>query len=293
MVSLGVPTARFGHKPDPENPQPHYPGVSATRFDPIGAMQAYGDVLWKDKMSRHQHQMLGPKVQHDPATHSDDAIGDLLPSKKSIDSVYERMGFSWHPSTGNPVPPVLEQQQKSPVKRPRQPNRSTDGQPTTRGVASKAGLARKAGGDNSEPRSRSTLAAAALSSCRSGAGRTMPEPSRSAPSLRYASAAAAAKDLDGGKQSSLSKSAPSQLSWPRQTGAPGSCKESQVETYCSLWTLPPSASQLSKIEPPAPSRPLLRSVSEPYHHTVKVHSDTHELRELIFKKLRDKELAFL
>lgn len=293
MVSLGVPTVRFGSPPDPANPQPKYPGVSATMFTPIGAMQAYQDVLWKDKLSRHQQQMLGPRVQHDPATHADVAIGDVLPSKQSLDSVYGRMGFTFHPSTGIPVPPNLEhQQQQSPVKRHRQPIMNTDGHMATRGGASK-GLARKRGGDNSEPRSRSTLAAAALSSCRSGAGRAMPEASRSASSLRYASAVAAGKDLDGVK-SSLSRSAPSQLSWPRQTAVPaGSCKASQVETSCSLWTLPPSASLLSKIDPPAPPRPLIRSVSEPFHHTIKVFSDSHELQQIIFKKCRDKELAFL
>lgn len=233
-------------------------------------MNAYSGVLWKDKLSRYGAQILGPKMQHDPSVHVDDTIGDVLPSKRSINSTYHRCGFTFNPKTGMPVPPNFEEHQQSSARRHRQAS-------TTRGGATKRG---------SETRSRSSLAPSTLA-IRS----TVATPSASSAALRPAGAAAS----DVGEQSSLSKSAPSQLSWPAQSGAPGAGgRASEVETWNSIWTLPPPASQLSKVQPPTVhTRPLLRSVSEPFHETVKVSADSHELAQIIFRKCRDKDFVIM
>ena len=58
MVSLGVPTARFGAPPDPDKPEPHYPGVSSKKFDALGALKVYRDNLKRDANIR-ANQRLG------------------------------------------------------------------------------------------------------------------------------------------------------------------------------------------------------------------------------------------
>ena len=61
MVSLGVPTARFGSPPDPDKPEPHYPGVSANKFDALGALKVYRENLKRDADIR-ANQLLGKRI---------------------------------------------------------------------------------------------------------------------------------------------------------------------------------------------------------------------------------------
>jgi len=108
MVELNVPTCRFG-RPDPDHPQPHYPGVSATRFDPSGALKIYKDVIHKEKQLRSLGQALRHKQQHNPLDETvADHLGDTLPGRSSIARVYRRMGYTVMPTSGRPIPPNLE-----------------------------------------------------------------------------------------------------------------------------------------------------------------------------------------
>lgn len=118
MVELGVQTANFGKpfhervdgtgrvKPGP--PEPRFPGISPTAFDPSGQLQAFSDILKKEKNTLCKGQeaeefiasLRGP-ASDDPAAR----LGDLMPGYGSLNSYYTRLGYVKHPISGNMVPP--------------------------------------------------------------------------------------------------------------------------------------------------------------------------------------------
>mmetsp|Transcript_43876 Transcript_43876/g.81952 ORF Transcript_43876/g.81952 Transcript_43876/m.81952 type:complete len:183 (+) Transcript_43876:39-587(+) len=102
MVSLGVPTARFGSPPDPEKPEPHYPGVSS-KFDALGALKVYRENLKRDADIRANTMQLhagrpGP-VRHRRR------LEDLMPGLASVAETYEHLGYSADPITRRMVAP--------------------------------------------------------------------------------------------------------------------------------------------------------------------------------------------
>lgn len=105
MVELGVPTANFGRPPDPEHPQPHFPGVSSTRFNPIGALLVYRQVMKKEKDIRADHQEVWKLRPGQPEIHGPVLVGDMLPNLKSLNAAYDHLGWSTHPTTRRRLPP--------------------------------------------------------------------------------------------------------------------------------------------------------------------------------------------
>lgn len=107
MVDYGykVKTVNFGSPPDPEKPQPHYPGVSSIRFDPMEALTVYREVVTKERdLMANQKQNIedrkGP-VPHKCIMH------DMLPGYGSVGETYAHMGFTVN-AQGVWVPPDIK-----------------------------------------------------------------------------------------------------------------------------------------------------------------------------------------
>merc|ERR550514_1484405 len=98
MVELGVPTISFGPpfsefvdatgKVRPRPPEPKFPGISPTAFDPAGQLQAYSDIMKKEKGGRVLGQELAIRLDRlgpgagaptHAAAKAEAAIGDMLP----------------------------------------------------------------------------------------------------------------------------------------------------------------------------------------------------------------------
>lgn len=107
MVSLNVPTARFGSPPDPSCPQPHYPGVSSVKFDALGALKVYRECLSKEKdLAANQIQN---HLQHPGPVMHRQRLSDLMPGFTSIRETSEHLGFKVHPQTLRRMPPELHE----------------------------------------------------------------------------------------------------------------------------------------------------------------------------------------
>nr|ABI14320.1 unknown [Pfiesteria piscicida] len=120
MVELGVQCISFGPpfhtrvdgagRIIPRPPEPKFPGISPTAFDPSGQLQAYGDIVRKEKLGRMNGQTLIDRIQearNDPPVGALDRLGDILPGYEALDAYYMRLGFSKHPISGKPVPPAV------------------------------------------------------------------------------------------------------------------------------------------------------------------------------------------
>eukprot|EP00434_Breviolum_minutum_P002557 symbB.v1.2.002261.t1/scaffold92.1/size545918/18 len=106
MVSLGVPTARFGSPPDPAKPAPHYPGVSSINFDAVGALKVYRESLKRGEEIR-ANQLYLQADRKFPVRHRR-RLEDLMPGLASVAETYEHMGFTPDPITRRMVPPIAE-----------------------------------------------------------------------------------------------------------------------------------------------------------------------------------------
>mmetsp|Transcript_62992 Transcript_62992/g.99992 ORF Transcript_62992/g.99992 Transcript_62992/m.99992 type:complete len:196 (+) Transcript_62992:49-636(+) len=106
MVSLGVPTARFGLPPDPSKPAPHYPGVSSIKFDAVGALKVYRESLKRGDDIRANQLYLQAEREW-PIRHRR-RLEDLMPGLASVAETYQHMGYTPDPITRRMVPPVAE-----------------------------------------------------------------------------------------------------------------------------------------------------------------------------------------
>mmetsp|Transcript_77177 Transcript_77177/g.136207 ORF Transcript_77177/g.136207 Transcript_77177/m.136207 type:complete len:194 (-) Transcript_77177:66-647(-) len=112
MVSLDVATAKFGPKPDPDFPEPHYPSIPFKSCDALGALVIYRGNLKKDRdiranMLQLQHERPGP-------IHHARRLNDMMPGLSSLAEVYDHMGFQVDPVTKRRVPPDI----KAPTPKP-------------------------------------------------------------------------------------------------------------------------------------------------------------------------------
>lgn len=90
MAAFGSPPADGGRT---------YPGVSATRFSPAGAMKVWEDTIRKERAGRATHQLLetyGKLGLHDPSPSDPPRMCDMMPNFSSIDSTYKKLGWSVH-----------------------------------------------------------------------------------------------------------------------------------------------------------------------------------------------------
>ncbi|CAE7501812.1 RPL10 [Symbiodinium sp. CCMP2592] len=104
MVSLGVPTARFGMPPDPDKPEPHYPGVSSNKFDALGALKVYRENLKRDADIRANQIQL--QAGRPGPVHHRRRLEDLMPGLASVAEAYEHLGYSADPITRRMLPPT-------------------------------------------------------------------------------------------------------------------------------------------------------------------------------------------
>eukprot|EP00933_Yihiella_yeosuensis_P063774 TRINITY_DN67008_c0_g1_i1.p1 TRINITY_DN67008_c0_g1~~TRINITY_DN67008_c0_g1_i1.p1 ORF type:complete len:211 (-),score=11.28 TRINITY_DN67008_c0_g1_i1:128-682(-) len=103
MVSYQARTARFGSPPDPENPTPHYPGISFNKFDPMEALTIYREGLNKERNLRsnalhNMHYHPGPIVHRQ-------RLSDLMPGYNSILETSSHLGYTAHPINNRRLPP--------------------------------------------------------------------------------------------------------------------------------------------------------------------------------------------
>lgn len=105
----GVQTIRMGVPPDPDK-DPPYPGVSAKAFDPSGALAAYRAALNMELKANAAGSEMRTKLDNNRGMPPKmrDRMGDLMPGHGSITTTYERLGYTFHPVTGLPCPPVKE-----------------------------------------------------------------------------------------------------------------------------------------------------------------------------------------
>eukprot|EP00930_Biecheleria_cincta_P041651 TRINITY_DN28587_c0_g2_i1.p1 TRINITY_DN28587_c0_g2~~TRINITY_DN28587_c0_g2_i1.p1 ORF type:complete len:300 (-),score=29.24 TRINITY_DN28587_c0_g2_i1:102-1001(-) len=137
MVSLGVPTARFGKPPDPANPQPHYPGISS-QYDPMSALTVYRETLTKERdltanFKENINECKGP-VPH--TNH----LTDIMPGRGSVAETYKHLGFRINPATGVAIAPEVK------PRRPLQPHdlgSETNSQVCSSRVAAASGSSRR------------------------------------------------------------------------------------------------------------------------------------------------------
>eukprot|EP00440_Ansanella_granifera_P073119 gb/GFBE01079344.1/.p1 GENE.gb/GFBE01079344.1/~~gb/GFBE01079344.1/.p1 ORF type:complete len:205 (+),score=26.50 gb/GFBE01079344.1/:1-615(+) len=105
MVSLQVPTARFGAPPDPEKPEPHYPGIPFRSVDALGALKVYRENLKKDRDIRASMLQL-QRERPGPILHERRGM-DMMPGLGSVTESYLHMGFTVDPITKRMVPPEI------------------------------------------------------------------------------------------------------------------------------------------------------------------------------------------
>mmetsp|Transcript_14927 Transcript_14927/g.26163 ORF Transcript_14927/g.26163 Transcript_14927/m.26163 type:complete len:242 (-) Transcript_14927:32-757(-) len=106
MVSLGVPTAVFGNPPDPNVPQPHYPGISSRKYDPLSALIVYREALAKERdLAANGKDNLNAKGG--PYPHVRYPV-DIMPGLSSLNDTYRHLGYIKNAATGVPEPPVVK-----------------------------------------------------------------------------------------------------------------------------------------------------------------------------------------
>lgn len=95
----------------PGPPEPKYPGISPTAFDPCGQLQAYEDLLKKEKQGRCLGQEVAARMdqlRQLPPEGGAMRLGDLMPGFSSLRSYYDGLGYTVHPISGKPVPPAAK-----------------------------------------------------------------------------------------------------------------------------------------------------------------------------------------
>jgi len=128
MVELGVATISFGPpfntrvdgcgnlKPHP--PEPKFPGISPTAFNPSEQMSCYADTLKKEKQSRGSFMEAANRMEdvryHPNERGSAGRLGDILPGYESLVDYGQLAGFVKHPISGNFVPAPAPKQRRRP-----------------------------------------------------------------------------------------------------------------------------------------------------------------------------------
>lgn len=85
----------WGSPPDPKNPPPAYPGVSAKKFNPLEAQRCYAEAICRERDSHSFHQMLSMQAQL-PAALGEVHGGrseDVMPGYASVSALYEKLGW--------------------------------------------------------------------------------------------------------------------------------------------------------------------------------------------------------
>lgn len=120
MVELGVQTISFGPpfhtrvdgcgRIIPRPPEPRFPGISPTAFDPSAQLQCYTEVLQKEKNCLQANREVADRmesVRHEPHNAGlSSHLGDLLPGYQALMDYYGRLGYEAHPISGKPVLPA-------------------------------------------------------------------------------------------------------------------------------------------------------------------------------------------
>lgn len=90
----------MGNPPDPLKNCP-YPGVSPTKFDPIGALSVYRDALKKERDVDRQdlENRVNANVRGQPVP-VECKLGDLMPGLASITKTYKDLGYTFN-AVGN------------------------------------------------------------------------------------------------------------------------------------------------------------------------------------------------
>lgn len=97
-------------KPGP--PEPKFPGVSPTGFDPSQQVQAYGDIMRKELYHRSKGQevemqvtaLQGKQLQGNLLSTVAARFGDIMPGYDSLNAYYDQLGYRRHPVSGKPTP---------------------------------------------------------------------------------------------------------------------------------------------------------------------------------------------
>eukprot|EP00931_Biecheleriopsis_adriatica_P041650 TRINITY_DN23786_c0_g1_i1.p1 TRINITY_DN23786_c0_g1~~TRINITY_DN23786_c0_g1_i1.p1 ORF type:complete len:247 (+),score=51.87 TRINITY_DN23786_c0_g1_i1:40-741(+) len=124
------PAVNFGLPPDKDKPQPRFPGVSPTAFDPSGALQVYTDILKAEKNGRESNLHLQDnlarahervrRIKSDPIAAAKQKLGDSLPGHSSLGSFYAHVGYERNYFSGSYVPAPKEAADKGKVRRKQQ-----------------------------------------------------------------------------------------------------------------------------------------------------------------------------
>mmetsp|Transcript_90289 Transcript_90289/g.160857 ORF Transcript_90289/g.160857 Transcript_90289/m.160857 type:complete len:268 (+) Transcript_90289:47-850(+) len=109
--------AKFGKPPDPSVVQPHFPGISARRFDPASATVLYRANIVKENNARSD-SISAELARRDFSAklRMADTFGDSLPGLANISAVYADRGWQkdlnsgrWQRAPGNQGPPAQQQ----------------------------------------------------------------------------------------------------------------------------------------------------------------------------------------
>jgi len=110
MVTMGVPTAYFGpdwaivNNPNPANrppPEPHYPGISQAKFNPMEAIIIYREALTRDNKIRGAHLVrAGVDAAGSEPPGRFPRVADLMPGYSSLIDHNTKFGFEKHSVTG-------------------------------------------------------------------------------------------------------------------------------------------------------------------------------------------------
>ncbi|CAE8582671.1 unnamed protein product, partial [Polarella glacialis] len=103
MVDLNARTVIFGLPPGPDNPTPHFPGVSSRKFDALSALIIYRESLKKEN-SLFAHQVIIQKDHPGPISHAVRKL-DMMPGYTSVAETYAHMGWTMNPATFRMVAP--------------------------------------------------------------------------------------------------------------------------------------------------------------------------------------------
>jgi len=85
--------AKFGKPPDPSIVQPHFPGISARRFDPASASVLYRTNIIKENNARSDFRHAEHARHRISKQRMADTFGDSLPGLANISSVYADRGW--------------------------------------------------------------------------------------------------------------------------------------------------------------------------------------------------------
>lgn len=85
----------WGDPPDPNNPPPAYPGISAKKFNPVEAQRCYAEALYKEREFRSMHQL--PVAQGKLPAFLGERPGrrsmDMMPGYSSVWASYDKLGW--------------------------------------------------------------------------------------------------------------------------------------------------------------------------------------------------------